>query len=261
MHRPAVWLLVLFLAVPGIARAVEPVDLELVLSVDSSGSIDELEFELQRVGYAEALVHPDVLKAIGSGRYKAIALSFVEWSGPGIEAEIVGWTRIASPDDARAVAKRIMAAPRTIFGGGTGIGAAIASGTARLEASPFSAKRRVIDISGDGFNNRGMPPDPARDIAVARGIVINGLTVGDPDGWLTKYFQDLVIGGNGAFVIAAKDFKDFQRAVVRKLFREIFVSEVTTESREHRKTAPLKVGGSPAAESAAPPSGSSSPRL
>ncbi len=229
MHRLVAWFLVLFLAAPCIAQAVEPVDLELVLSVDSSGSVDELEFELQRVGYAEALVHPDVLRAIRSGPHRAIALSFVEWSGPGIEAEIVGWTRIATPADARAVARQILAAPRTIFGGGTGIGAAIASGLARLEASPFKAKRRVIDISGDGFNNKGMLPDLVRDAVVARGVVINGLTVGDPDGWLTEYFKEFVIGGRGAFALAAMDFKDFQRAVVRKMFREIFVSETQSD--------------------------------
>lgn len=224
MHRPTVWLLILLLAFSGIARAAEPVDLELVLSADSSGSIDDLEFELQRAGYADALVHADVLKAIRSGPHKAIALSFVEWSGPGIEAEIVGWTRIASEEDARLVAAKLLSAPRTIFGGGTGIGAAIASGAARLDASPFKARRRVLDISGDGFNNRGPMPEPARDAAVARGILINGLTVGDPDGWLTEYYKNSVIGGPGTFVIAAKDFKDFHRAVVRKLLREIFVS-------------------------------------
>lgn len=226
MHRLAAWFLALFLAAPGMAQPVQPVDLALVLSVDSSGSVDDLEFELQRVGYAEALVHPDMLRAIRSGPHKAIALSFVEWSGPGIESEIVGWTRIATAADARAVAARILAAPRTIFGGGTGIGAALVSGLARLEASPFKAKRRIIDISGDGFNNRGTLPDLVRDGVVARGVVINGLTVGDRDGWLTEYFKEFVIGGRGAFVLAAKDFKDFQRAVARKLIREIFVSEI-----------------------------------
>jgi len=231
MHRPTVWLLILLLAVPCVARAADPVDLVLLLSVDSSGSVDDVEFELQRVGYAEALVHPDVLKAIGSGPHKAIALGFVEWSGPGIEAEIVGWTRVGSPADARQVADRILAAPRTIFGGGTGIGAAIASGVSRIEAGPFKANRRVIDISGDGFNNRGPQPEPERDAAVARGIVVNGLTVGDPDGWLTEYFKRSVIGGRGAFVIAAKDFKDFHRAVVRKLLREIYVSRAAAEPR------------------------------
>lgn len=225
MHRPAAWFLALFLAAPCLAQPALPVDLQLVLSVDSSGSVDDLEFELQRVGYAEALVHPDVLRAIRSGRHKAIGLSFVEWSGPGIEAEIVGWTRIATPADARAVAADILSAPRTIFGGGTGIGAAIVSGMARLEASPFKARRRVIDISGDGLNNRGTLPDLVRARVVARGVVINGLTVGDRDGWLTEYFKEFVIGGRGAFVIEAKDFKDFHRAVVRKLIREIFVSE------------------------------------
>lgn len=253
MRRLATWIVALLLAAPCLAQGAEAVDLELVLSVDSSGSVDDMEFELQRAGYAEALVHPEVLQAIRSGPNKAIALSVVEWSGPGIEAEIVGWTRIGTPEDARNVARKIMAAPRTIFGGGTGIGAAIASGMVRLEASPFTSKRRVIDVSGDGFNNRGPLPETVREGVLARGIVINGLTVGDPEGWLTEYFKQYVIGGRGAFVLAARDYKDFQRAVVRKLIREIFVSDAGSVSG-------VSAAGSACVAKLAAPPAKSSPR-
>ncbi len=113
------------------ARA-QGVDLELVLAVDSSGSIDGEEFELQRVGYASALTHPDVLAAIARGPHRAIAITFVEWSGPEISTEVVPWTRITDAASAGAVAGRIVAAPRTIFGGGTALGGAIDHGMALL---------------------------------------------------------------------------------------------------------------------------------
>ncbi len=133
----------------GGARA-ESVDIELVLAVDSSGSIDGREFALQRMGYARALTHPDVLAAIARGPHRAIAVVFVEWWGPEIATEVVPWTRITDAASAGAVAQRIVAAPRTIFGGGTALGGAIDLGMALLAESPFKGSRRVIDISGDG---------------------------------------------------------------------------------------------------------------
>ena len=202
------------------ARA-QGVDLELVLAVDSSGSIDGEEFELQRVGHASALTHPDVLAAIARGPYRAIAISFVEWSGPTISTEVVPWTRITDAASAAAVAGRIVAAPRTIFGGGTALGGAIDHGMALLARNPYRGLRRVIDISGDGPNNRGPWPTKARDAAVARGVTINGLAILDFDDGLVEHFRDEVIGGPGAFVLAANGFGDFARAVVKKLLQEL----------------------------------------
>ncbi len=217
------------------------VDLELVLAVDSSGSIDGEEFELQRVGYASALTHPDVLAAIARGPYRAIAVSFVEWSGSTISTEVVPWTRITDAASAGAVAGRIVAAPRTIFGGGTALGGAIDHGMALLARNPYRGLRRVIDISGDGPNNRGPWPTGARDAAVARGVTINGLAILEFDDGLVEHFRDEVIGGPGAFVLTANGFDDFARAVVKKLLQELNVAAAvgTRPSDPSKKFDPL----------------------
>ncbi len=209
----------------GAVRA-QDVDLELVLSVDSSGSIDGHEFALQRMGYARALTHADVLAAIARGPHRAIAVAFVEWSGPEISTEVVPWTRITDAASAHAVAGRIVAAPRTIFGGGTALGGAIDHGMALLARNPYRGVRRVIDISGDGPNNRGRWPAEARDEAVAQGVTINGLAIEDFDFGLVEHFRDEVIGGPGAFVLTANGFDDFARAVVKKLKRELNLAAV-----------------------------------
>jgi hypothetical protein len=202
----------------------EPVDLELVLSVDSSGSIDEDEFKLQRHGYARAFTDPRVFEAIRSGRHKSIAVTFTEWSGPRIHNRVVGWTQIATEADAKKFAQALVAAPREIFGGGTSLGGAIDFAAALFDQNGFEGRRRVIDISGDGYNNRGQWPDKARDRAVTRRITINGLPIADFDDSLEDYFRRTVIGGSGAFVIVANGFKDFARAIVRKLILEIYIS-------------------------------------
>ena len=206
------------------AAAAEPVDLELVLSVDSSGSIDEDEFKLQRLGYARALTDPQVLEAIRSGRHKSIAVTFTEWSGPQIHNRVVRWTQIATAADANKFAQALVAAPRKIFGGGTSLGGAIDFAAALFDQNDFEGRRRVIDISGDGYNNRGQWPDAARDRALIRRITINGLPIVDFDDGLEDYFRRTVIGGSGAFVIVANGFEDFARAIVRKLILEIYIS-------------------------------------
>ncbi len=208
------------------ASRAQDVDLELVLAVDSSGSIDGHEFALQRMGYARALTHPDVLAAIARGPHRAIALTFVEWSGPEINTRVVPWTRIGDAASAGAVAKRIVAAPRTIFGGGTALGGAIDLGMAMLAENPYRGVRRIIDISGDGPNNRGRWPAEARGEAVAQGVTINGLAIEDFDLGVVEHFRDEVIGGPGAFVLAADGFDDFARAVIKKLLQELNVASV-----------------------------------
>jgi hypothetical protein len=214
----------LFLHIAAGGAAAEPVDIELVLSVDSSGSIDNGEFALQREGYAQALTHPEVVDAIRRGPHRAIAVTFIEWSGPDIRTQVVGWTRVAGPADAQAVAAILRSAPRTIFGGGTSLAGAILSGAAAFEENGFEGVRRVIDISGDGPNNRGPSVTAARDTAIARGITINGLPILEDDEGLALYFRDFVIGGPGAFVQPAQGFADFERAVRRKLLQELNLS-------------------------------------
>jgi len=206
------------------ARA-EPVDLELVLSVDSSGSIDAYEFTLQREGYARALTDPKVLAAIARGPNASIAVTLVEWSGPSISTIVVPWTRIAGITDAMAVAETLRKTSRTIHGGGTAVGAAILNATILFDGNVFQGTRRVIDVSGDGANNRGPAAEVPRDAAIARGITINGLPILGAEPFVDRYYRDSVIGGPGAFLIVARDFEDFARAVLEKLLNELKISD------------------------------------
>ena len=203
------------------ARAETDVDMRLVLAVDASGSVNEPRFELQRHGYAEAFRHPRVLKAIQSGPRAAIAVTMMQWTGPALQVQVVPWTRVASAGDALALADVIERAPRHLFSGGTSISGAIDHGVGLLAASPFTATRSVIDISGDGGNNRGRPATDARDDAVAAGIVINGLPILELDPSLDEHYLHNVIGGPNAFVVPAKTFEGFADAILKKLIIEI----------------------------------------
>jgi len=197
------------------------VDLALVLAVDASGSVNQTRFELQRDGYAAAFRHPRVKAAIRSGAKSAIAVTMVQWTGPALQVIAVKWTRIADDAAADAFAAAIERAPRALFGGGTSISGAIDTGMALLFDSPFQTGRRVIDISGDGSNNRGRPVAAARDEAVAAGVGINGLPILALEPDLDRYYQESVIGGPGAFVIAAKSYDAFADAILKKLITEI----------------------------------------
>jgi len=215
------------------ARAQTPVDLQLVLAVDVSRSIDEVEAELQRRGYVEALTNQHVIDAILSGEHKRIALCYTEWAGTHYQVAVIDWTVIDSPTAARRFADKLAEAPRTSQSW-TAVGAALAFAGARFDNSGFESKRRVIDISGDGRTNDGPPAELVRDKLVAQGFVINGLPVmmnrtnfgRPPDTGLDKYYEENVIGGPGSFMISAASFDDFGRAVRSKLIREI--SGVTT---------------------------------
>lgn len=210
------------------SRAGEPVDVALVLAVDVSRSIDEEEARLQREGYRSAVADPRVIEAIRGGMLGAVAIAYTEWAGIEYQRLVLPWTRIATVHDANTWAEALAQAPRNSLSW-TSISGAIEHARRVMAECPFEATRRVIDISGDGVNNSGPPAELARDRAVAEGIVINGLpilndrpTFGRPPPMpLDQYFHDSVIGGAGAFVIAAEDFESFGNAVRRKLIREI----------------------------------------
>lgn len=225
--RAAFWLAFVFLLALVISPAAaqrgsgEPVDLALVLAVDASGSVDQIRFELQKQGYVSAFRHPRVINAIMSGPTQSIAVVMMQWTGPALQVIAVPWTRISDPASANAFADKIAAAPRALFGGGTSISGAIDTGMGLLFDNPYRATRRVIDISGDGSNNRGRPVNQARDEAVARGVGINGLPILALEPDLDRYFERNVIGGPGAFMIAAQDFNTFGDAILKKLIAEI----------------------------------------
>jgi hypothetical protein len=215
-------------AMPADAAPKEPVDLVLVLAVDVSESINQEEARLQRVGYAEAFADRRVIAAIQGGRHGSIAVAYIEWAGPDEQRTVVGWTRIAGPESARALTATLSQRPAS-RGYWTSISGAIAYAAALIENAPFRGTRRVIDLSSDGRNNAGAPLPEARGRALARGITINGLPIlarrrnftRPPIPFLDRYFEQCVIGGPGAFFEVAEGFRDFTRAVRRKLVREI----------------------------------------
>lgn len=216
-------------AIPGLAPAAEAVDLELVLAVDVSGSIDPSEARLQRKGYERALLNPDVIAAIKSGPLGKIALSYTEWAGMGHYKVVVDWRIVDSPESARRFVDRL-AETEVRSAHRTSLSDAITFSARHLTENGFEGTRRIVDISGDGANNYGRLVTEARDEAVAQGIIINGLPIvtdnptsgtypSIPD--LDLFFRDCVIGGPGSFHVVAHGFEDFARAVKKKLILEI----------------------------------------
>lgn len=233
------WALVVFCALLAGASAANPeerVDLALVLAADVSRSVDQEEFQLQREGYAKAFTHPQVLNAIRAGANRAIAVTFIEWSGVGDQKVVADWAVIRDEESGAVFASRILAPPRA-FATFTAIGDAIDFAIKRFdeanEAKGITAERRVIDISGDGTSNSGRLVSDARDDAVVKGITINGLTIlnlhpnpgyfahTQPPEGLPNYYRRNVIGGPTAFVVEIEDFKSFGQAIVSKLVGEI----------------------------------------
>jgi len=208
------------LARPVETRA-EEVDLALVLAVDASGSVNQQRFEMQKRGYVEAFRNPRVWRAIQSGMRGTIAVQMFQWTGPFLQRQSVGWMIVRDQASAEAFALAIEQGERQLFGGGTSISGAIDHGVRVLEEMPHQAARKVIDVSGDGENSSGRPARVARDAAVAQGIVINGLPILAFEPFLDQHYEQEVIGGEGSFMIVAKNFETFGDAVLRKLIAEI----------------------------------------
>ncbi len=198
------------------------VDLELAFVVDASGSIDDEETRLQRQGYADALVHPRVLGAISSGFLRSIAVSYIEFAGPGCTRISVPWTRIDGVEAAKAFGAAILAMDRMFCPGGNAITEAVIVATDALQTNKFLGTRRVIDVSGDGPNTTFEPVELARNDAVALGITINGLVIERPTmPDLDVYYRQAIAGGPGSFVIKAEYRKVFAQAILKKLLLEI----------------------------------------
>jgi hypothetical protein len=240
--RPALsrrFLLASGLAAPALvttrARAseVEPVDVELVLAVDVSRSVDAEEQEMQFRGYAAAFRDPKLVEGIAGGPLGQIAITLFTWADWHIQEPLVPWMKIDGAAGAERVAAAIDAAPRRTWLY-TSISGAIdyASG---LFGQRFEGTRKVVDISGDGVNNSGRPLPEARAEALGKGIVLNGLAVLDrsPQPWsaglppIDDYYREEVIGGPGSFLMVAEGFEAFETAVKRKIIREIAAAPPT----------------------------------
>lgn len=201
------------------ARAANPVDVALVLAVDSSSSVSADEFYLQTQGLSVAFADPGVQAAIAAGPEGAIAVAIVEWADPKRQEVNVPWT-IVRAENAGAFAAAIADMPRLVDGGGTALGAGLLAARALFAAAPPSM-RRVVDVSGDGRTSAGIPAAAARDALVAEGIMVNGLAIVNEEPDLEAFYRDNLIGGPGAFVMRAADYSDFAEAIRQKLLREI----------------------------------------
>jgi len=201
-------------------RAQTPVDLELVLAIDASGSVDFREFDLQKHGLARAFRDPEVIAALEAFAPAGIAVALVQWSGRRQQMVVVDWTLVRDRPSALAFAETVATTGRWLLGE-TAIADALAFGIELLEGNRFAGARRTIDLSGDGPTNAGGDPDPVRDAAAAAGITINALAIVNEIPRLDIYFAEHVIGGPDAFLLIAKDYHDFARAIRQKLLREI----------------------------------------
>jgi len=204
------------------------VDVELVLAVDVSYSMDMDELAIQREGYAQAIVSKEFLQALKSGPHGKISVTYFEWAASSDQKIIIPWRVIEGPESADAVANEIMKTPIR-RASRTSISGAINFAMPLFDENPHRGLRRVIDISGDGPNNNGTPVVAARDAAVEKGVVINGLPIMvkepsystmDIDN-LDFYYEDCVIGGPGSFVVTIKDREKFKEAIRTKLLLEV----------------------------------------
>ncbi len=204
------------------------VDIELILAVDVSYSMDMDELAVQREGYAQAIVSKEFLQALKAGQIGKIAVTYFEWAASNDQKIIIPWRVIDGPETADAVAEEILKTPIR-RASRTSISGAINFAMPLFEENPYHGLRRVIDISGDGPNNNGGPVLVARDAALEKGITINGLPimVKEPSYStmdienLDFYYEDCVIGGPGSFVVSIKDRDKFREAIRTKLLLEV----------------------------------------
>lgn len=206
---------------PAAAQDGRPVDLELVLAVDTSSSVSSQEFDLQMQGLVEAFRHPSVQAAIQAAGDLGVAVSMVQWSDNRKQTVAIPWQVLRDAPSAEAFSDEIARTPRFLVGGGTALGGALDYSLRQFDNNGFSGRRKVIDISGDGRTNQGAHPSRFRDKAVERGITINGLAILNEDVYVDRYYRYNVIGGTGAFVMTAEDYEDFAMAILHKLIKEI----------------------------------------
>lgn len=222
------------LAQPTAAK--QQVDVQLVLAVDVSYSMDIDELATQREGYAEAIASREFLQALRQGPIGKVAVTYFEWAGAQDQKIIIPWRIVDGPESADAVAAEIMKIP-VRRASRTSISGAINFAVPLFDAGNYVGLRRVIDISGDGPNNNGSPVTVARDAALEKGITINGLPIMMKDlsyatmdiADLDIYYEDCVIGGPGSFVIPIKERARFKDAIRTKL-----VMEVAMQAPQHR---------------------------
>lgn len=222
--RSLVLALFLVFSAPVLAQQT-PVDLELVLAVDGSASVDSDEFELQLTGIARAFRDPEIMASIFDGPRGRIAVTLMIWSGLDANVRDIGWHLVDGPDTALAFADTLQRTPRLVRPGATALNQALHRARELIMTNAYRGDRKIIDLSGDGKENNLVsaldPIDVGRRDANAAGITVNGLPIMTDDPRLDRYFLENVVGGQNAFMIRAQDYDDFGRAIREKLLREI----------------------------------------
>lgn len=200
------------------------VDLQLVLAIDASASVDPQEYQLQLDGIAAAFRDARIHDAIAAGYKGAIVVAIIVWAESGIPGDESDWYFVSDPESANSFARRVSAWPRHV-NGGTGIGAGLVQAMRMFDRNGYTSIRRTVDVSGDG---RETPPrdyvvlvENARGMALSRGITINGLAIENEDEDLSAYYREKVATGPRSFVVRAGRYEDFADAMLRKLLREI----------------------------------------
>jgi Protein of unknown function (DUF1194) len=198
-----------------------PVNIELVLALDSSASMDQEEFQLQLDGLAKAFRDPQVGQAVDNLRPLGVALAVIQWGGPGETRVIIPFTHLENAQDAKAFGFRMSRSFRWINASDTSIATALDDGRALLTQNQYDGQRLVIDVSGDGKDNSEPSLPDARARAKSANIIVNGLAIEAEETTLSAYYRDNVIVGADAFVERADGFADYERAMIAKLVREL----------------------------------------
>lgn len=193
--------------------------LALALGLDASASVDSDEHRLMRAGLANALTSPVVMNALFDSA-APVAILVYEWSGRRQQQVLVGWTILDTPTTLTAVAAEIVAAPRGDDEFPTALGYALGFGATQLAAAP-ACDFYTLDISGDGENNEGFQPSHAFTHFPFDGVTVNGLAIGGAAVDIVEYYQREILRGPGAFIEQARDYQDFEAAMLRKLEREL----------------------------------------
>ena len=235
------------------ARALTRVDLELVLAVDISGSVDSSEFRLQIEGIVRAFRDPGVIAAIiGTSASGGVAATVVQWSSVNDQEQIVPWTLLTDAASAQAFAAAIAANAIRSFSDSTGIGGVLRYSEWLIRRNRFEGRRKSIDVSGDGINNSGIPPWLVRDMVTNQGITVNGLAILNDEPYLHLYYARNVIGGAGAFVMTVSSYPDIVLGMRNKLLREISINIVADPRLVIPQPRVAHARASPLAESAPP---------
>ena len=236
MSRLALSLILSLCALP--AHAIE-CRLALLLAMDVSSSVDKTEDQLQRGGLVAALIAPEVSAAFFASEIP-VALAIYEWSGRYNQEILLDWTLIKSPSDLLGIAETVAASTRSHNDFPTAMGYALGYGAGMLERAP-NCLHKTLDMAGDGQNNEGFPPSSAYKAFPFDGVTVNGLVVNAADfeaeTQLIPFYLNEVIRGPGAFIEVAQGFEDYERAMRRKLERELslrFIGTLTPAMPEQK---------------------------